>query len=85
MSKQRKALARLSSNPTPSDIKWSEVKGVLEHLGYRMLANSGSRRKFFHDGKKALIICHQPHPSPNVDVACVKDLVEHLRMNGFLD
>jgi len=47
MSKHQKALERLCANPPASDIKWQELKGVLEHLGYTMLKNSGSRRKFF--------------------------------------
>lgn len=84
MSKHLKALARLSSSPPPADLKWSELKSVLEALGYKMLNNSGSRRKFFHPGKQALIICHRPHPSPNVDKGCVVDVVEHLRTYGFI-
>ncbi len=84
MSKHQKALRRLCAIPPAADIKWLELKAVLEYLGYKMLKNSGSRRKFFHDGKQALIICHQPHPSPNVDKGCVVDVVEHLRIYGFI-
>lgn len=84
MGKYQKALARLCSSPPPADIKWNELKGILEHLGYAMLKGAGSRRKFFHAEKNALIICHQPHPSPNVDKGCVADVVEHLRTYGFI-
>ncbi|WP_409993974.1 type II toxin-antitoxin system HicA family toxin [Roseateles albus] len=84
MSKHQKALHRLCANPPASDIKWQELKGVLEHLGYDMLKGSGSRRKFFHAGKKALIICHQPHPSPTVDKGCISDVIEHLTVYGFI-
>lgn len=84
MSKHQKALDRLSARPPPADFKWEELKALLEHLGYKMLNNSGSRRKFFHEGKQALIICHQPHPAPNVDKGCIVDVVEHLRANGFI-
>jgi hypothetical protein len=49
-----------------------------------MLKNSGSRRKFFHREKQALIICHEPHPRPMVDKACVVDVVRHLKAYGFL-
>lgn len=84
MSKHQKSLERLCANPPASNIKWQELKGVLEHLGYTLLKNSGSRRKFFHPEKKALIICHQPHPSPNVDKGCVADVIEHLKINGFI-
>jgi predicted RNA binding protein YcfA (HicA-like mRNA interferase family) len=84
MSKHKKALERLCATPPPADIKWSELKGVLQHLGYEMLTSSGSRRKFYSKEKEALIICHEPHPSPNVDKGCIADVVEHLRANGFL-
>lgn len=84
MSKHQKALDRLTAKPPPADFKWSELKGLLERLGYEMLANSGSRRKFVHRGTKALIICHEPHPSPDVDKACLADIVDHLAQNGLI-
>lgn len=84
MAKHRKALEKLCATPPPADIKWDELKSVLEHLGYTLLKGSGSRRKFFHEGKNALIICHAPHPSPDVDKGCIVDVVEHLKTNGFI-
>jgi predicted RNA binding protein YcfA (HicA-like mRNA interferase family) len=84
MSKHLKALAKLRARPVPVDFKWDELKGVLEHLGYQMLKNSGSRRKFVHSKTKALIICHEPHPSPNVDKGCIVDVISHLEANGFM-
>ncbi|NBW01795.1 MAG: type II toxin-antitoxin system HicA family toxin [Betaproteobacteria bacterium] len=84
MTKQAKALARLMGSPTPSTIKWDELKSVLEHLGYVMISGAGSRRKFFHAKKNDLIICHAPHPSPEVDKGCIADVVEHLKNNGFM-
>lgn len=84
MSRHRKALEKLCATPPASDIKWDELKSVLEHLGYKMLKGSGSRRKFFNEGTKALIICHAPHPSPNVDKGCIEDVREHLKANGFI-
>lgn len=84
MSKHQKALERLCATPPTADIKWQELKGVLEHLGYNMLKGSGSRRKFYHPGKKALIICHEPHPTPNVNKGCIADVIEHLKLNGFI-
>lgn len=85
MSRHQKALARLCATPPPADFKWSELRAVLEHFGYTMLRNSGSRRKFHHQAKQALIICHEPHPAPDVDKGCIVDVVEHLRAHGFLD
>ena len=84
MTKHRKALARLSASPPPADVKWVELKAVLEHLGYEVIKGAGSRRKFYHKGLDDLIICHEPHPSPDVDKACVCDVVDHLRQVGFI-
>lgn len=84
MSKHQKALQRLCAKPPPSDFTWSELKTVLEQLDYAMLKNSGSRRKFVHRRTKALIICHEPHPAPNVDKGCIAAVVDHLRANGFI-
>jgi predicted RNA binding protein YcfA (HicA-like mRNA interferase family) len=84
MSKHQKALAKLCATPPPADLKWNELKAILEHLGYEMLKNTGSRRKFIHREKLAVISCHQPHPSPNVDKACVVDVAQHLRDYGFI-
>jgi predicted RNA binding protein YcfA (HicA-like mRNA interferase family) len=56
MAKHRKALEKLCATPPSADIKWDELKSVLEHLGYAMLKGSGSRRKFYHQAKNALII-----------------------------
>jgi predicted RNA binding protein YcfA (HicA-like mRNA interferase family) len=84
MTKQQKALARLTGSPTLTNIKWDELKSVLEHLGYTMLTGSGSRRKFFHADKNDLIICHAPHPSLDADKGCIADVVEHLKSNGFI-
>ena len=84
MSKHQKALERLCATPPAADIKWQELKGVLEHLGYNMLKGGGSRRKFYHPEKKALIIYHEPHPTPSVDKGCIADVIEHLKLNGFI-
>jgi len=84
MSKHQKALSKVCPTPPPSDLKWTELKSVLEHLTYKMLKNSGSRRKFYHPEKRALIICHEPHPSAIVDKACVVDVADHLRVTDLL-
>lgn len=85
MSKHQKALQRLCAKPIPADITWDELSSVLKHLGYKLLKGNGSRRKFHHSGKDALIICHEPHPQPHVDKGCLADIVEHLKANGFLE
>jgi hypothetical protein len=84
MSKHTKALAKLCAKPPSADIKWDELKNLLEHLGYTIMIGSGSRRKFYCKEKNALIICHEPHPSPSVDKGCISAVAEHLRAHGFI-
>jgi predicted RNA binding protein YcfA (HicA-like mRNA interferase family) len=84
MAKHIKALMRLSATPPPSDIKWEALVGILQRLGYTQIKGSGSRRKFFHKEKNALIVCHAPHPSPEGDKGCIADVVEHLKTYEFI-
>ena len=84
MSKHLKTLEKLGRSQTPADIKWNELKGALEFLGYRQLNNSGSRRKFFHPIKKDIISCHEPHPSPDVGKATIDDIARHLKEQGHI-
>lgn len=84
MSTRSKLLAKICAVPPPSDVRWEELKATLEQLGYRMLVGSGSRRKFYHEGRNALIICHQPHPRRHVDKGCITDIVLHLKAYGFV-
>jgi hypothetical protein len=39
----------------------------------------------YHDERKLLIICHEPHPRKIVDKGCLSDIAEHLKMNGFIE
>lgn len=84
MSRVQKAIARLTTLPPPSDLAWDDLVRVLKHFGYRQLNGRGSRRKFFHEGRDALICCHEPHPSPNVDKGCIAAVVAHLREHRFI-
>ncbi|MBP6216296.1 MAG: type II toxin-antitoxin system HicA family toxin [Luteimonas sp.] len=85
MSKLEKQIERLRSKPPPADVSWDELCGVLKRLGYELLKRKGSRRKFFNRQKNLLIICHQPHPNPDVDKGCVEDVVSHLIDNGIIE
>lgn len=84
MSKQSKALEKLCQEPTPSNYKWDDLKSLLLSLGYAEVKGAGSRRKFFHKEKNALISCHQPHPNPDVDKGCISDIVKHLKDHQFI-
>jgi predicted RNA binding protein YcfA (HicA-like mRNA interferase family) len=84
MSKHKRTLAKLGASTPCANIKWEELRGLLTHLGYHMLTNSGSRRKFYHKDKDDLIILHCPHPSPDVDKGAISDVIFHLKSHGFI-
>ena len=87
MSKHEKTLTKLSAKPTPADIKWDDLTAALKYLGYEPVKKGktgGSRRKFYHKEKNALISCHAPHPLPDVDKGCIDDVVENLKSYGFI-
>ena len=85
MGKHQKVLQRMSASPTPSDIRWDELAGVLVHLGYKVLNNSGSRRKFYNPTTGVVISCHKPHPGSIVAKYCVEEVIEHLKQQGLID
>ncbi len=81
---QQKIIDKLCTIPVPANLKWRELRAVLLHFGYVEFKGSGSRRKFFHEEKNALISLHAPHPSPDVDKGCIADVVAHLKEHGFI-
>lgn len=85
MSRHEKTLAKLRAKPPAADLKWDALKSLLLHLGFELLNGSGSRRKFYHRARNLLIICHEPHPSPNVDKGCVADVAERLKQYGWIE
>jgi len=85
MSRNQKIIDKLKAKTPASDIKWAQLKGILESFGYVMhKSGASSSRKFYHKEKRALICCHQPHPTPCVDKGCIADVVNHLKEYGFL-
>lgn len=84
MSKHAKTLQKLTLLPTPSNVKWDELKSALESLGYKLQEGDGSRVKFVHSTTKDVISLHRPHPNPEVKRYVIRSIVEQLRSNGYL-
>ena len=59
MSRKDKLRARLDS--LPKDFTWDELVTLLGHYGFKVINNSGSRRKFANAGKR-IVSFHSPHP-----------------------
>jgi len=75
-SQQRRTLARIFAEPTPVDLRWSEIEGVFRALGAEIGEGSGSRVRVALMGVRAVF--HRPHPSPETKrgaVRAVRDLL----------
>lgn len=85
MTKIDKLINRLLN--VPSDFRYSELRTVLKHLGfqeYNKGKTSGSRVYFIHTTSNENISLHKPHPSNVVNRATIKDVIEQLRLGGYL-
>jgi hypothetical protein len=82
MSQHDKLVERIRSNP--KDFTWGELKRLLAGYGYSEETGSGSRRKFIHEEKGVSISLHEPHPGNTLKVSQVKDVLDHLKQEGYL-
>ncbi len=61
----------------PSDFEWTELKRLLESLGYQEGQGSGSRVKFT-GADKPRIVLHKPHPGHIVKQYVLRDVRKRL-------
>jgi predicted RNA binding protein YcfA (HicA-like mRNA interferase family) len=84
MSQREKLIERLLS--IPKDFTWEELIKVLKTFGFEELKGGktgGSRRRFV-DGNKNIITLHKPHPANILKEYAIKDVIEILRLKGYL-
>lgn len=82
MSKQEKLLRRLASKPT--DFTWSELISLMAALGFEVEKASGSGRKFIHSQTEATLFIHEPHLTKILKTYQVRDAVQFLKAEGFI-
>jgi predicted RNA binding protein YcfA (HicA-like mRNA interferase family) len=80
MSKRNKLRDKLFAIPPPKKFKWNELVTLLEGLGYKLLNNSGSKRKFHHEEADHLVSFHEPHPGDELLAYVVKDAKEAVKV-----
>ena len=78
MAQADKIIEKIKAKPTPSNIRWDELVLALKHLGYDMILNKGSSRKFYCAQKDNMISLHQPHPGNEVKPFYIKLVRETL-------
>lgn len=67
--------------PTPADLRWSDIESVLRALGCEISEGSGSRVRMALNGARAVF--HRPHPSPQTKRSSVRAVREFLISAGF--
>ncbi|WP_419162481.1 type II toxin-antitoxin system HicA family toxin [Candidatus Palauibacter sp.] len=78
--KHRKILARVHQKPTPTDLRWDDIRAMLQACGVEVLDRSGSRVGLRKNDDR--IVIHRPHPRPVVGRETVRDIAAFLRAVG---
>lgn len=82
MAKKEKALRRLLS--APKDLTWTEVVSLMTAFPYELKTAGGSGRKFVHRQTGSTLFIHEPHPHKILKPYQVRDVIHHLRKDGYL-
>ena len=79
--KHRRTLEAIFARPVRSDIRWTEIEGLLASLGADRSEGRGSRVRFLLKGVEAVF--HRPHPRPDTNKGAVVFVREFLKMAGI--
>ena len=79
-SKTRKTLAAVFSNPTKSDIRWTDIESLFLALGAEISEGAGSRVRIKLNGRRGNF--HRPHPQPTTDKGAVRSVQRFLKEAG---
>jgi len=82
MGKQDKLLGKLGV--ARKVFPWNELVTLLTQLGYEKKEMSGSRVRFYHKGRDALLLLHKPHPENKLKGGALKSVKAHLKQEGWL-
>ncbi len=79
--KHRRTLEAIFAHPVPSDLRWTEIEGLLIALGAERSEGRGSRVRFLLNGVGAVF--HRPHPRPETNKGAVVSVREFLELAGI--
>ena len=83
MSKLDKTLKRLRSKP--KDFRWQDVEYIFSKLGFTKIEGDGARVKFRDEEKDLIANFHKPHPDPVLKHYAVKQMLDFLIENGYIE
>jgi hypothetical protein len=79
-SRNRRILARILGEPTPADIRWTEIESLFVAAGAEITEGAGSRVRVALGGARAVF--HRPHPSPETRRDAVRSVRDFLIVAG---
>lgn len=74
--RHRHTLSRIFAEPTPADLRWSEIEALFRAAGAEISEGSGSRVRVALGGVRAVF--HRPHPSPDTKRTSVRAVRDFL-------
>ncbi len=80
--KDRAFIAKLTEKPTPNDVRWTKIEGLVKRLGGSTEDRGGSMVWFSLNGRGALF--HRPHPKPQTPRPYVRQVVRFLKDAGAI-
>jgi HicA-like toxin of HicAB toxin-antitoxin system len=80
-SRHRRTLARIFAEPTPADLRWSEIEALLRTVGDEISEGAGSRVRVALGGVRAVF--HRPHPNPLARRSVVRAVRDFLAAAGL--
>jgi len=79
--RQRRTLAAIFSRPTPANVKWNDLLGLLRGLGATVVEAEGSRVRALFPSTE--IVLHRPHPGDELKRYVVHQLREKFKTMGI--
>ena len=71
--KQRRTLERIFATPTPAEVAWNDIEGLLRALGANLTQGAGSRIRITLNDTYAHL--HVPHPRR----VCTRAMIRGIR------
>ena len=86
MNKKEKLIKRFRT--LPKDFTFEEVEALFNGCGFTLEnkgATSGSRVKFYNEKDRNSYIMHKPHPSNIIKGYMMRDILNYLLKNGYIE
>ena len=78
--RHRRTLGRVFAEPTPADLRWTEIEALLRAAGAEISEGAGSRVRIALSDVRAVF--HRPHPSPVTGRGLVRAVRDFLASAG---